>query len=193
MNKEVMLLEKAKAGDEIAFKNLIKPHITNLLNIGYYILKSREDAWDILQDTLILVWKNIKKFDPSYPFYPYVKKIYTNECFKHLKKQKSKNTLSLDYEYEDAQNLQIEDISSNPEEVLSKEEFKSKVKEAMEELPDHYRIALWLRIGDGMSYKEIADTLNINIGTVKSRINMGRKMLISKLRDYIGGEKGETP
>ncbi len=191
-SEEITLIEKAKNGDESAFKTLLEPYVSKLLNIGYYILKNREDAWDILQETLILLWKNIKKLDSDYPFYPYVKKIYTNQCLKHIRKFKDKGTLSIDYEYEENGNLQLEDYSFDPEGLAQNEEFKNKVKKAMDELPTHYRTTIWLRVGEGMSYKEISELLGINIGTVKSRINTARRLIVEKLGDYLGGETSET-
>ncbi len=188
MDREKILIEKAKKKDEIAFKKLIEPYIQKLLNTGYYILKNREDAWDILQDTLLLLWKNMKKIDPSYPFYPYLRKMYINQCFKHLKKVKDKNELSLDYEYEEDTTLQIEDVAFSPEDLLQKKELKEKIKEIMDKMPSHYSSTLWLRIGEGMSYKEISETLGVNIGTVKSRINMARKLISEELLSYLGGE-----
>ena len=188
MEKEISLIEQAKAGDKKAFKELIGPYVQKLLNIGYYILKNREDAWDILQETFILLWKNIKKLNTSYPFYPYVKKIYTNQCFKFLKKYRNQNDLSIDYIYEEDGQLQIKDTLPDPYKVLENKEIKEKIREIMDKMPAHYSSTLWLRIGEGMSYKEIADLLNINIGTVKSRINMARKILMEKLLAYMGGE-----
>ena len=145
----------------------------------------REDAWDILQDSLILLWRNIEKLDPVYPFYPYLKKIYTNECYKMLnKRKKNAPNLSLDYEYEDENSMEIGDYSYNPDTIINDNEFKEKVKRAMDSLPEHYRTTLWLRVGEGSSYEEISKLLNINIGTVKSRINMARKMILKKLNEY---------
>ncbi len=57
--REITLIERAKTGDESAFKALLEPYIPKLLNIGYYILKDREDAWDILQESLVRRWRNI--------------------------------------------------------------------------------------------------------------------------------------
>ena len=188
MNSESLLIEKAKTGDQAAFKALIEPFVQKLLNIGYYIVKNREDAWDILQDTLVLLWRNIKKLDSSYPIYPYLKKMYVNQCFKHLKKKKDQNNLSLDYEYDEETQLQIKNDAFDPEELLQNKEIRNKIKEIMDKMPSHYSSTLWLRIGEGMSYKEISDLLGINIGTVKSRINMARKLLISELSTYMGGE-----
>ncbi len=188
MDKEKLFIEQAKKKDEQAFKKLIEPYIQKLLNTGYYILKNREDAWDILQDTLLLLWKNMKKIDPSYPFYPYLRKMYINQCFKHLKKTKDKNELSFDYEYEEDTTLQIEDVVFSPEELLQKKELKEKIKEIMDKMPPHYSSTLWLRIGENMSYKEISEVLGVNIGTVKSRINMARRLLSEELLSYLGGE-----
>jgi RNA polymerase sigma-70 factor (ECF subfamily) len=63
--------------------------------------------------------------------------------------------------------------------------LKEVIEKAFETLPEHYRVTLWLRVVENLTYEEIAETLNINIGTVKSRINMARKLMRDRLKSYL--------
>jgi len=85
----------------------------------------------------------------------------------------------------------VPDDAYSPEDIFDKIELKEAVEEALNSLPKHYRVTLWLRIIENLSYEEIAETLEINIGTVKSRINMARKMMQDKLKYYLE-EKDES-
>lgn len=183
------LIQQIKKGDERAFEELIKRYSNRIINLATRIMGSHDDGWDIAQDVFISVWKNIKSFDTVRDFYPWVRKITINACYEELRRRKGHLESSLDDVEEDEPSIDLPDKTYSPADILDKIELREMVEKALNSLPEHYRVTLWLRIIENLSYEEIAETLNINIGTVKSRISTARKMIQDRLKDYLE-EKG---
>ncbi len=179
------LIRQIKRGDERAFEELIKRYSNLIINLATQIMGSQDEGWDIAQEVFISVWKNIKSFDTNKNFYPWVRKITINACYEELRKRKGHIESSLDDVEDDEPSIDLPDKTYSPEDILDKIELKEMVEKALNSLPEHYRVTLWLRIIENLSYEEIAETLNINIGTVKSRINMARKMMQDRLKYYL--------
>lgn len=179
------LIRQIKRGDEKAFEELIKRYSNRIINLATQIMGSQDEGWDISQEVFISVWKNIKSFDIGKNFYPWIRKITINACYEELRRRKGHLESSLDDVEDDEPSIDLPDKTYSPEDILDKIELKEMVEKALNSLPEHYRVTLWLRIIENLSYEEIAETLNINIGTVKSRINMARKMMQDRLKYYL--------
>lgn len=179
------LIRQIKRGDEKAFEELIKRYSNRIINLATQIMGSQDEGWDIAQEVFISVWKNIKSFDIGKNFYPWIRKITINACYEELRRRKGHLESSLDDVEDDEPSIDLPDKTYSPEDILDKIELKEMVEKALNSLPEHYRVTLWLRIIENLSYEEIAETLNINIGTVKSRINMARKMMQDRLKYYL--------
>jgi RNA polymerase sigma-70 factor (ECF subfamily) len=182
----------AQEGDEKAFEELIKRYSNQIVNLSSQIMGSSDDGWDIAQEVFISVWKNIRSFDKSKNFYPWVRKITINTCYEELRRRKRERTVSIDNVEDDGPSIDLPDDSYSPEEVFNKKEVNEVLAKLMDTLPEHYRVTLWLRVVEDLSYEEIAEELNINIGTVKSRINMARKLMKEKLLKYYMEEEDGT-
>jgi len=185
------LIRRIQKGDEKAFEEIIKRYSNRIINLATQIMGSQDEGWDIAQEVFISVWKNIKSFDISKNFYPWVRKITVNACYEELRRRKGHIESSLDDVEEGEPSIDVPDDAYSPEDIFAKIELKEVVEEALNSLPKHYRVTLWLRIIENLSYEEIAETLEINIGTVKSRINMARKMMQDRLKYYLE-EKNES-
>ncbi|HOP56264.1 MAG TPA: sigma-70 family RNA polymerase sigma factor [bacterium] len=185
------LIRRIQTGDEKAFEEIIRRYSNRIINLATQIMGSQDEGWDIAQEVFISVWKNIKSFDISKNFYPWVRKITINACYEELRRRKGHIESSLDDVEEGEPSIDVPDDAYSPEDIFDKIELKEAVEEALNSLPKHYRVTLWLRIIENLSYEEIAETLEINIGTVKSRINMARKMMQDRLKYYLE-EKDES-
>ena len=185
------LIRRIQKGDEKAFEEIIRRYSNRIINLATQIMGSQDEGWDIAQEVFISVWKNIKSFDISKNFYPWVRKITVNACYEELRRRKGHIESSLDDVEEGEPSIDVPDDAYSPEDIFAKIELKEVVEEALNSLPKHYRVTLWLRIIENLSYEEIAETLEINIGTVKSRINMARKMMQDRLKYYLE-EKNES-
>lgn len=179
------LIKLAQKGDERAFEEIINRYSNRILNLATRIMGSVDDGWDVAQEVFISIWRNIKNFDSSRNLYPWIRKITVNACYEELRKRGKHLESSLDNVEEGEPSIDVPDEKYSPEDMFDKIELNEVIEKALETLPEHYRVTLWLRVVENLTYEEIAETLNINIGTVKSRINMARKLMRDKLKYYL--------
>jgi RNA polymerase sigma-70 factor (ECF subfamily) len=182
---EVELIRLAQKGDERAFEEIINRYSNRVINLATQIMGSRDEGWDVAQEVFISIWKNIKSFDTTRNLYPWIRRITINTCYEELRRRKRDRETFLDDVEEEEPSIDIPDETYLPDDNFSKIELKEVIEKAFETLPEHYRVTLWLRVVENLTYEEIAETLNINIGTVKSRINMARKLMRDRLKSYL--------
>lgn len=182
---DTALIKLAQKGDEKAFEEIVNRYSNRVINLTSRIMGSRDDGWDIAQEVFISVWKNIKSFDSTKNLYPWIRRIAINACYEELRKRGKTLESSLDNVEEGEPSIDVPDEKYSPEDTFEKIELNEVIERALETLPEHYRVTLWLRVIENLTYEEIAETLNINIGTVKSRINMARKLMRDRLKYYL--------
>ena len=182
---EVELIRLAQKGDERAFEEIINRYSYRVIILATQIMGSRDEGWDVAQEVFISIWKNIKSFDTTRNLYPWIRRITINTCYEELRRRKRDRETFLDDVEEEEPSIDIPDETYLPDDNFSKIELKEVIEKAFETLPEHYRVTLWLRVVENLTYEEIAETLNINIGTVKSRINMARKLMRDRLKSYL--------
>lgn len=179
-DSEKNLLERAKAGDINAFELLVESYQRRIFNIALRMLGNYDDANDLAQEVLIRIYKAIKSFKEQSSFSTWIYRITTNVCLDEIRKRKNKKLISLDEEVkvEDGDmKRQFESDDPTPEELVEKHELKKIVNDAVAMLSEEHRIAIILRDMQGLSYEEIAESLKLPEGTVKSRINRARQSL----------------
>ncbi len=182
---EKELIKKCAEGDTHAFEELIAPYQQGIINHAYMIFSNREDALDMAQEALVKAFVSISNFSGQSSFKTWLYKITTNVCLDEMRKRKRRiRTVSLVTGDDMPEELEIADESKNPEKIAQKNELRGAVMEAMSELEDEYRVVISLRELAGMDYGEIAKTLSLPLGTVKSRINRARKQLKEKLYEF---------
>jgi len=171
-----------------ALEELIKRIQKSIFASFSYLSNGDESVSDLTQEALLRVAKNIKNLkNPKY-FKSWLNQIVTHLFYDDLRKSHKKvETVSLDEEIEDYQNLKLElpDKKCKPNEKCLSTELESIIKSAILALPDKFRIVIILREFQGLSYDEIADVTGSNIGTVKSRIARARTKLQEDLKSYI--------
>lgn len=177
---EKKLVELSIGGDIEAFETLIQSHQKKVYNIALRMTKNPEDAQELAQDAFVRAFTSIGKFRGDSSFSTWLYRITINVCTDFLRKRNKAILISMEQgaassEYEQA--IQIAEESPGPDELVEKSQLKHMVKDAMDSLSDEHRQVLILRDMMDMSYKEIANTLNVNEGTIKSRINRARNGL----------------
>lgn len=182
---DITLIKLSQKGDEKAFEEIVNRYSNRIINLAARIMGSTDDGWDVAQEVFISIWKNIDSFDSNRDLYPWIRKITINACYEELRKRGKRLESSLDDVEDGEPSIDIPDEKYSPEDAFDKIELNEVIKKALETLPEHYRITLWLRVVENLTYEEIAETLNINIGTVKSRINMARKLMRERLKYYL--------
>lgn len=173
-NLDKELLQKIREGDKGAFQELYNKYAEYALRTAAAVTKNKMSAADAVQETFIRIYKNIESFDVDKPFEPWLYRILINECNRIL--SKNSNTILVD---DFIQN----NLQGSMEDQRKFEEYESLYK-AIESLDDKNKIPIILKYLRGFQETEIAEILDINVNTVKSRLFKGRqklKTLIEKL------------
>lgn len=186
---EIEFIEKLKIGDAQAFDNLVLRYSADIYAVLFHLTQDAEESADLTQETFLRALKAIQKFRGEADLKTWLIRIAINESrnrFRWWKRRRREKTVSLDAPVGESQTMLGETVSSsaaNPEEAILRQERETRLSKALRSLPDIYREAVILCDIEGFSYEEIASVLEINIGTVKSRIARGRVELRRKLND----------
>ena len=168
------LVTKAQSGDRNAFSELVRIHAQGVLNVIYRMCGNMQVAEDAAQETFIQAWLKLQSYRPQASLKNWLYRIAINTAIDMLRKEKR----ILPGEIED---LNLRDSEPGPEMIAANSERAEVVQAAVLALPDASRAVLVLREFEGLSYQEIAESLEIPVGTVMSRLNYARKLLREKL------------
>lgn len=178
---ETKIIKKAAKGDKDAFEKLIIKYEKRVYNIAYQMFGNEHDAMDVAQDVFIKVYQSLHKFNNKSAFSTWLHRITVNTCIDaHRKRKKDKQVESIDETRENDDGVltkQYVDKGLTPEEAAIKKENIMMVREAIDSLKEDHKAIIILRDIKGYSYDEIADILEVSIGTVKSRIARARSQL----------------
>jgi RNA polymerase sigma-70 factor (ECF subfamily) len=175
LDDDFSLIKRFIEGDETTFRLLVQRHKDKVRNITYLTLGNADAVDDIAQDVFLTVYKNLNKFRFESQFSTWLYRITVNKCKDHLRKKRIRNIFASIKEDEQ------EPMYHSSHETKDTTEI---VRKAVDELPDKLRIPLMLKDFEGLSYQEIAQTVNCEIGTVKSRIFRAREGLRNILKPY---------
>jgi len=186
--EDIQLIARARAGDERAFQALLGKYERAVFSICLRMVRDREGAADLAQEAFVKVFMMLERYDPTYAFSSWLFKITSNLCIDHLRKRRIE-TYAMDEPIDNERGeVQRQYVSGEPDpaQVLERKQKMHMLEEAVDRLPDHYRVMLILRHQEHLSYEEIARTLDIPLGTVKARIHRARETLKGLLegRDF---------
>ncbi|HEU4679109.1 MAG TPA: sigma-70 family RNA polymerase sigma factor [Terrimicrobiaceae bacterium] len=166
-----------------SFGALMLPHLDAAHNLARWLLRSEEDAQDVVQEAYLRAFKSFHGFHGS-DGRAWLLKIVRNTAYTWLRKNRT-----VDFAVFDEEIHTVDCDAANPAVTLERSEDAEAIREAMEELALEFREILVLRHLEGLSYKEIADIAQIPPGTVMSRLARARAQLKQRLADRIGKEK----
>jgi RNA polymerase sigma-70 factor (ECF subfamily) len=153
------------------------------------MLDDYDRSVELAQETFIRVYTSASRYQANYSFSTYIYRIATNLAISELRRRKRRKTVSLfsPFKNDDGEAIEIDppDTNTLQDETLIQNERRQAVARAITSLPQKYRAAIVLRDVEGLSYDQIAQTLSLSEGTVKSRINRARNLLKEKLSAYI--------
>jgi len=183
--QEKEIIQKVIDGDRNAFEDLVLANQKNVYNLALKMTRNEDDALDISQEAFVKAFQQLKNFRGDSKFSVWLYRLTYNLCIDFLRKKPKTNTISLTYDDEsgDSTPLDIPDLRDLPEDNAIRNETRETIKEGINELADDHREVLVMREVTGMSYDEIATTLNVSIGTVKSRLARARLKLVEFLKD----------
>ncbi len=175
--EDLVLIERAQKGDRTAFDDLIRRHERRAYQYAYRLTSNQEEACDVVSDAFIRVYSAIQNFKGNSAFSTWLYRIITN-CFLDLrKKEKNKSHLSLDQTIsgvDGEMERQIEDDRPGPDGEAERNQRERSMESAVSKLPEYQRAMIVMYHGEGLAYEEIAEALDLPIGTVKSRLNRAR-------------------
>jgi len=184
-DREVVAL--AKAGKETAYRELLRRYERPVFSLIYRMVRDRALAEDLAQETFIKVLNALESYRPEYKFSSWVFKIANNAAIDQLRRREV-DTLSLDGAPDartpdevEATALQATDRHESPLAELESRELGSQIEHAVGKLRPEYRTAILLRHVEGRSYEEIAEVMDLPLGTVKTYIHRARL----ELREYL--------
>jgi RNA polymerase sigma-70 factor (ECF subfamily) len=177
---EPTLIAAAQGGDREAFNRLVVHYQSLAFNVAYRVLSDPDAAADATQDAFLSAYRAMPRFRGG-SFRSWLMRIVTNACYDQLRVKKRRPTTSIDEEEDPDRAEWYVDPGERPEAFVARQELSRAIQLGLETLPPDQRTAVVLCDIQGMSYDEIAETMSTSLGTVKSRLNRGRR----KLRDYL--------
>jgi RNA polymerase sigma-70 factor (ECF subfamily) len=185
-------VHRLKQGDLKALEELVLHYQEQVYRLAYGLLQDPEESQDVTQEAFLRVYQSIHRFAEKSAFFTWLYRIVVNLCHdSRRRKAKRKNEVSLDQLQEERDllgepPLELPDLQGIPADQYSADrELERKVKSAMDSLPEKHRITLLLREVEGLSYEEIAQATEVNIGTVMSRLHYARKRMQELLKPYL--------
>lgn len=173
------LADRARAGDQDAFEQLVLSNQNRVYALAFRMVNDREEAADLAQEAFLKAWQGLPAFQGDSSFSTWVYRLASNVCIDYLRKQKRRREVEpvLSLDDEESGWTEPADWDQDPQRQLERAERSREVARGLEALPDHHRQVLTLRELSGLSYQEIGQALELDIGTVKSRIARARLAL----------------
>jgi RNA polymerase sigma-70 factor, ECF subfamily len=179
------LVARVRNGDEEAFAKLVLKYQSRVLTLATRILDNRSEAEDVAQDIFVKVFQSLHDFRGASRFSTWLYRITVNHCLNHLRRRtRQQHTLVVTEPEEWMQ----ESPGSNPHKTLEQKERWALVQSKLQLLSPEHRTIILLRDFEGLSYEEIADVLQLESGTVKSRLHRARMELKTLLEPYLASE-----
>jgi len=189
-DQQIVLL--ARDGQERAYRELVRRYERPIFSLLYRMVRDRELAEDLSQDTFVKALNAIESYKPEYKFSSWLFKIANNAAIDHLRRREL-DTLSLEGsphavtpDAMEATALQIGDRGENALDIVEAKELGGEIERAIAQLRPEYRACILLRHVDGRAYEEIAEMLDLPLGTVKTYIHRARnelRRLLAHLKD----------
>lgn len=179
------LVAKAVKGDQDAFRSLLNKYQKPLYYHVVKMVKDHEQVEDLIQEAFVKAFDNLKSYNTNYAFSTWLYRITTNHTIDYLRKKKLK-TMSIDEPVKTGDgymSFQIEDEDAATDRKIIRKQRQNIIHEAIAGLPEKYRAVIEMRHLEELSYDEIAEALDLPLGTVKAHIFRAREMLYKALKD----------
>ncbi|MGQ9454558.1 MAG: sigma-70 family RNA polymerase sigma factor [Armatimonadota bacterium] len=172
--------------DRSEFNRLVERYHRQAYNIAYRMAGNHTDAEDLTQEAFIRAYRFFDQYRRDLPFESWFYKIMTNVFIDMLRRRPKAKVRSLDEPVatEDGEtHIDLPDPSAGPEEKVLSHDMDRRIQDALNTLPEVFRLTVIYADIEGLSYEEIAEATNTNIGTVRSRLHRGRRLLRSRIQD----------
>lgn len=184
-DNDQQLVARVQKGDKRAFDLLVLKYQHKIVSLVSRYVHDNHEAEDVAQESFIRAYRALRDFRSESAFYTWLYRIAINTARNWLASNKRRPSAPSSYESEDGETFdETDNLTDNttPESELASRQIAQTVNKAIEDLPEDLRNAIVLREIEGMSYEDIAQSMNCPIGTVRSRIFRAREAIAEKLR-----------
>jgi RNA polymerase sigma-70 factor (ECF subfamily) len=184
--REATLVSRCAAGDELACTELVNEHQRMVYQLALHLLGDPDEALDLSQEVFLNVFRTIGRFRGHSALRTWIYRIVVNQVRNRQrwwKRRHRSELVSLEQRLEAQGDLPAPNVLEEPDRVFGRKELASRIAAALKTLPFEQRTAIILREVDGLSYEEIAYSLGVAVGTVKSRLTRAREALRAQLRE----------
>ncbi|MEJ6982295.1 sigma-70 family RNA polymerase sigma factor [Pedobacter sp. P351] len=173
------LVMRAKDGDQKAYAELMQRYKDSIYFMALKMVNNKDDSMDLTVETFGKAFENIDKYKPDFAFSTWLFRIATNNCIDFIRKKRLKmvSINSMVDDEGDERPLQIKSDTLNPEETSIKKQQQEQLKIIVDKLPQRYKTLIVLRYFEELSYEEIAQQLDLPLGTVKAQLFRARDLL----------------
>ncbi|NLT12937.1 MAG: sigma-70 family RNA polymerase sigma factor [Clostridiales bacterium] len=184
--EELAVIERVRNGESDAFEALVLENQKKVYNLAFKMTGNENDALDISQEAFIKAFTGLKNFRGESRFSVWLYRLTYNLSIDLIRKNQRNQFTSLTYidDSGDYSDYEIPDLSGEPENEIERKELREAISKGIDELPEKHREILIMREITGMSYDDIAKTLGLSEGTVKSRLSRARQGLVFILNKY---------
>jgi len=186
--EEDLIVRRAQKGDLAAYDELVRRYQERIYATIYHMTSNHEDANDLAQESFIKGFQALKSFKGGSSFYTWLYRIAVNKTINFLKQRKHRSAMSLndlDFNAEKDPDLIALISDKTPRRDAALGELQKKLNEAMQKLSEPHRLVVTLHDVQGLAHEEIAEIMDCNVGTVRSRLFYARQQLQGYLLDYL--------
>ncbi len=178
---EADLLKKAQGGNLFAFEEIVRRYQRRAYAVAVRIVRRHDLADDVVQEAFLRAWQSLASFDLARPFGPWIARIAANLAINHVR-----SPIAREQELPDGHAEVAAPSGADPLRGVLEGEAGRVLEEALRGLPDEQRAVFVLRTAEELSYREIAEALGLQVGTVMSRLHRAREKLVVALGPYLG-------
>jgi RNA polymerase sigma-70 factor (ECF subfamily) len=196
---DLTLVQRVRTGDQRAFKTLVERYQKKVFSVAFGMLKDREEARDVSQEAFVKVYKYLDHFKGDASFYTWLYRITVNICIDVMRRKGTSKGDQVEFD----ETIQLDTteanlgalgskLGTNPQKAALRKELAEKIQAALQEVPEKHRAILLLRELEGMSYEDLARTLDIPKGTVMSRLFHARLKVQKVLSEYLDLDEAKS-
>ena len=189
---DLTLVQRVRSGDQRAYKTLVERYQRKVFSVALGMLKDREEARDVAQEAFVKVYRYLDHFKGDASFYTWLYRITVNICIDVMRRRGSGRSENVEFDETIQHDVSEANLGAlgtrlgtNPQKSALRKELAEKIQAALEQVPEKHRAILLLREIEGMSYEDLARTLEIPKGTVMSRLFHARLKVQKVLNEYL--------
>ena len=191
---DLTLVQRVRSGDQRAYKTLVERYQRKVYSVAVGMLKDREEARDVAQEAFVKVYRYLDHFKGDASFYTWLYRITVNICIDVMRRKGAGAGRAENVEFDETVQHDVNEanlgalgsrLGTNPQKSALRKELAEKIQAALEQVPEKHRAILLLREIEGMSYEDLARTLDIPKGTVMSRLFHARLKVQKVLNEYL--------